>query len=107
MKFSVEERLKIGKEIYDKRISIYDAAKIYNINIYTARDYMRQYRSYNNLPSRNDSNDNNFNIVVDYDELNLLSKDELIKELIKARIEANQVKNALKEIFKLTLNNKD
>ena len=66
-----------------------------------------QYRSYNNLPSRNDSNDNNFNIVVDYDELNLLSKDELIKELIKARIEANQVKNALKEIFKLTLNNKD
>lgn len=50
MKYTLEQRLAIGLEIYSKSITIYEAATKYDINIYTARDYLRLYRDKNGLP---------------------------------------------------------
>ena len=43
MKYIKEERLEIGRRIYEGEISSYKAAEEYNICLYTARDYMRLY----------------------------------------------------------------
>ena len=44
MKYTKEQRLDIGRRIYDGEIDCYQAAEEYSINHYTARDYMRLYR---------------------------------------------------------------
>ena len=40
MKYSKEERLAIGKAIYDNEITKYEAAEKYGIGENSARDYM-------------------------------------------------------------------
>ena len=86
-KFSKEERLEIGKEVYNKEIKINQAAIKYNINPYTVRDYMREYREINNLKEINRViTENNFT------DLNKLSKEKLIEELIKAKVEIERAK---------------
>lgn len=54
MKYTKEERLLIGREIYTHQITISKAAEKYQINPYTARDYMREYRDLNELPPMDD-----------------------------------------------------
>lgn len=39
MKYTKEQRLDIGREIYEGKLSCYEAAEKYNINDRTARDY--------------------------------------------------------------------
>ena len=46
VKYNKEERLRIGKEIFDRDLSCMDAAVKYDINFYTARDYFRYYKAY-------------------------------------------------------------
>lgn len=53
MKYTFEERLSIGKEIYDNAITKYGAALKYGIGIDSARLYMRLYRDANGLPPKN------------------------------------------------------
>ena len=45
MKYTKEQRLNIGKRIYDGELSRYEAAEEYGISDQTARDYMRLYRA--------------------------------------------------------------
>ena len=45
MKYSKEERLAIGRRIFEKEINRSQAALEYDIDIYTARDYMRLYKA--------------------------------------------------------------
>ena len=45
MKYSKEERLEIGRRIYVGELSTTLAAKDYNINYYTAREYLRAYKA--------------------------------------------------------------
>lgn len=45
MKYTLEERLGIGRRIYNGEISRYQAAEEYGISDHTARDYMRLYRN--------------------------------------------------------------
>ena len=52
MKYTLEERLEIGRRIYDGEISRYEAAEQYGINDQTARNYMRMYRDANKLPPK-------------------------------------------------------
>ena len=98
MKYSLDERLSIGREIYSKSISIYEAADKYDINLYTARDYMRLYRDKCGLPVVLNDIDNPKpkekvrKQFVKYDDLETLSKDELIDEVIKARVECERSK---------------
>ena len=42
-KYTLNERLEIGRHIYSHQLTINEAALKYNINNYTARDYMRYY----------------------------------------------------------------
>lgn len=46
MKYTKEQRLDIGRRIYDGEISRYEAAEEYVINEQTARNYMRMYKPY-------------------------------------------------------------
>lgn len=70
MRYSKEERLHIGKEIYTHAISISKAAEKCQINPYTARDYMREYRDLNGLPPMGDG----------AEELRIISKSEPVKK---------------------------
>ena len=45
MKYSLKERLDIGKRIYLGELTLATAAYAYDINMYTARDYLRMYKA--------------------------------------------------------------
>lgn len=104
-KYTLEERLEIGREIYSHQLTVSEAAVKYEINHYTARDYMRYYRDKNNLPAMNslyaksqaptptEAKPKKF---VKYDDLETLSKEQLIDEVIKARVEAERAKKGYK-----------
>lgn len=98
MKYTHEQRLEIGKEIYTRNISINEAANKYQINPYTARAYMREYRDKNQLPpiESNTSVKLDKSNKIEYPELMNLSKQELIDEIIKARVEAERAKKGYK-----------
>lgn len=44
-KFTEAERLDIGRRIYEKYMNREEAAVVYGINPYTARDYLRMYKA--------------------------------------------------------------
>ena len=46
MKYTKEQRLEIGRKIYESEITLYGAAVTYDISPYTARDYFRLYKAY-------------------------------------------------------------
>ena len=52
MSYTLEQRLAIGKEIYDDELTRYEAAKKYDICEQSARRYMRLYRDTNQLPPK-------------------------------------------------------
>lgn len=100
MKYTLDQRLSIGREIYTHELSVNEAAIKYEVNSYTARDYMRFYRTKNGLPpmATNEPDPNskkqslkNVN-YSNYSDLEFLSKEELIDEIIKARVEAERSK---------------
>ena len=104
-KYTLEERLEIGRQIYSHQLTVNEAAVKYDINHYTARDYMRYYRDKNNLPAMNSlyaksqvpaSTEPKPKKYVKYDDLESLSKEELIDEVIKARVEAKRTKKGYK-----------
>ena len=53
MRYTREERLDIGKQIYNNELSKKDAFIKYCISQGTARDYKRLYRDVNSLPPKN------------------------------------------------------
>ncbi len=52
MKYTKEQRLDIGRRIYDGEMTKYQVAEQYEISDQTARDYMRLYRHENDLPPK-------------------------------------------------------
>ena len=97
MKYTKDERLDIGRRIYDGEISRYQAAEIYDISDQTARDYMRLYRSVNDLPPKQQHRSFSVNPSVSVpsdslEELEVMSKEQLITELVKARINEARLK---------------
>ena len=99
MKYTKEQRLDIGRRIYDGEITKYDAAEQYDISHQTARDYMRLYRNENHLPpklGRPSGGSTSIRQSVpepnNLEEYEAMSKDELIQELVKARITEARLK---------------
>jgi len=99
MGYTREERLDIGKQIYNNEISKSDAAIKYKISEGTARDYMRLYRDVNGLPpkKRIQKEENTVKISIyssepDLSEYESMTKEELIKELVKSRISEARLK---------------
>lgn len=81
----------IGRRIYEGEISRFEAAEEYGIGSDTARNYMWVYRAEHHLPARHvESNADKIKEPVrppakleDYESM---SKDELINELVHAKI---------------------
>ena len=91
MKYTKEERLVIGKRIYDGECSRFEVAEEYGIGEQTARDYMRLYRTVNQLPPRYGPRKSYMSVkaaaaAAGTEEYEAMTKEELIHELVKARI---------------------
>ena len=97
VKYTKEERLDIGRRIYTGEMSRYEASEKYDININTARNYMRLYRDTYDLPAKRVTPKNyaagqTAASAASLEELESMSKEELICELIKARINEARLK---------------
>ena len=97
VKYTKEERLDIGRRIYTGEMSRYEASEKYGININTARDYMRLYRDTHGLPAKRGTPKNyavglTASSAAGLEELESMSKEELIRELIRARINEARLK---------------
>lgn len=96
MKYTKEQRLDIGRRIYYSEISRYEAAEEYGISEQTARNYMRMYRDVNRLPPKHGQRSIGAlsfkKEPVELDKLKSMTKEELIQELIKARITEARLK---------------
>ena len=97
MKYTKEERLNIGRRIYDGEISRYQAAEEYDIGEQTARNYMRMYRDANQLPPKHNARSSHIptythTTPAGMEEFESMTKEELIQELVKARITEARLK---------------
>ena len=97
MKYTKEERLNIGRRIYNGEISRYQAAEEYDIGEQTARSYMRLYRDANRLPPKHNARNSHIapcahTTPAGMEELEAMTKEELIQELVKARITEARLK---------------
>lgn len=98
MKYTLEDRLDIGRRIYDGEISKYAAAEQFGISVNCARDYMRLYRDTNHLPPKNTRGARTppgaFQQVASQslESFEAMTKEELIQELVKARIAEARLK---------------
>jgi transposase len=97
MKYTKEERLDIGRRIYDGEFSRYTAAEAYNISDQTARDYMRMYRAANHLPPKHNPRNSNRKVAtslppVRMEDYETMTKEELIRELVKSKISEARLK---------------
>ena len=97
MNYTQEERLDIGRRIYNNEITRYEAAEEYGISDQTARTYMRLYRAVNHLPPKNRNRNAHVptptaTVPADMETLTSMTKEELIEEVIKARIAEARLK---------------
>ena len=97
MKYKKEERLDIGRQIYEGELSRYQAAETYGISEQTARDYMRLYRAANQLPVKRNTREkvkspSSKTATVGMEDLESMTKEQLIQELVKARITEARLK---------------
>ena len=99
MKYTKEQRLDIGRRIYDGEISRYEAAEEYGISEQTARDYMRLYRDMNHLPAKHGKKQNlgianakSAPAPSGIEDYEAMTKEELIDALITARITEARLK---------------
>jgi len=72
-----EDKLNIGKRIYNKEISKYEAAELYNISVDTARNYLRMYRDSIGIPVESHE--------AQDEKLEKMSRRDLIKEILRLR----------------------
>ena len=100
MKYTREERLDIGKRVYEGEINRYQAAGEYGISEQTARNYMRQYRFANGLPAKGPGKKSGCEsvqpkpIVLEpgLEEYEAMTKEELIRELVRSKVREARLK---------------
>jgi transposase len=102
MKYTVEQRLDIGRRIYEGELTRFQAAAEYGINDNTARSYMWLYRDTNNLPPKNsgrkkatENHKHSPSIEAkqpDLETYEAMTKEELIQALVQARITETRLK---------------
>ena len=102
MKYTLEQRLDIGRRIYEGEITRFQAAQEYDINDNTARNYMRLYRDTNKLPPKNGGRKNSTTIAkssssIEIKQRNLeeyesMTKEELIQTLVQTRFVETRLK---------------
>ena len=94
MRRSKEERLEIGRRIYTGELTTAMAAKQYNVNYYTARTYLRNYKAAcadvpKRLRAKKKEIPDGALLRAGYEDM---TREELIDELIRARINEERAK---------------
>ena len=97
MKYPLEKRLDIGREVYEHELTAKEAAIKYDLNIYTIRDYKKLYLSSKISCSDDHSNESSKPLIIKNTTINLerlksMSNDELIDEVIKSKIQIERLK---------------
>ena len=100
MKYTKEERLEIGRRMYEGELNRYTAAKEYGIGDTTARNYMRYYRYANGLPAksrgeyvrRQNDQPKPVTEAPNLEEYESMTKEELIRELVRSKIREARLK---------------
>ena len=107
MKYTKEEKLDIGRRIYNGEITRNQAAEEYDIGEYTARDYMRMYRDINHLPpkaqcGRSKAGIKKSSVAASYErrlrmilELEGMTKEELIRVILKSGMTEKRLKKLI------------
>ena len=102
MKYTKEKRLDIERRIYDGELTRYEAAKEYEISEQTVRNYMRLYRDVNHLPPRKGAQHicglaktRSVPAPTGLEELQSMTKEELIDALVMAKITEARLKKAI------------
>ena len=96
MKYKKEERLEIGRQVYTGEITSEQAKNKYGIAAYTVKEYVRLYRETNSLPYKNKIGE--YGKLARHterkslEEYESMTKEELIDELIRARITEARLK---------------
>ena len=99
MKYTHEEKLEIGRRLYQKEISYLDASHEYGIALSTVGNYYRLYKRENHLP---DASRSAVTVPVgkmsaipedmDLERLQSMSKEELIREVVQSKINEARLK---------------
>ena len=100
MKYTKEEKLNIGRRIYEGELTRYQAAEEYDIGENTARSYMRMYRDLNQLPPKDKNHaaplstgkPSSLSTSQNLEAYQAMTKEELIQALVKARIAEARLK---------------
>ena len=116
MKYSKEERFEIGRRIYDGELTRNEAAEEYGISVETARNYAYYYRDVDNLPNMRQAHrlglrqtaeqltsamtanatqttaEPELTGLLGTEEYEAMSRDELIRELIRIRVNEARLK---------------
>lgn len=97
MKYTVEERLDIGRRVHERELSRRVAAMEYKLNESTIKDYLAMYRAANHLEPQRRTQGFPFKANVSLTPVRMedyatMSKEELIQELLKSRIAEARLK---------------
>lgn len=98
MKYTKEERIDIGKRVYEGEFTTRAAAERFGVGRSCIENYIRLYREANGLPARgNGINPRRQKLHVTgstlgYPEFDSMTREELIGEIIKARINEARAK---------------
>ena len=94
MRYTKEERLVIAKSIVEHELTYKQASEKYSISMPAVANWVKEYKQLNNIVI--DGRGNNSRpfdrTSMSVEELNSLSKEELIDEVIKARIGEERAK---------------
>ena len=94
MKYTKEQRLDIGKQIYTGELTKEEAMSKYGVSLSSAEKYMTQYKLANNLPVQHNKSGSVSKIKTitdaDLEIYQSMSKEELIQQLIISK--ANELR---------------
>ncbi len=89
MKYTKNERVAIGEQVYKHQLTQVEAAAKYNIARSTVERYVDEYKAHNGISSQK-TKSKNTSTATELDEYMAMSKEELIRELILAK--ANELR---------------
>ena len=93
MKYTKEERLAVAKRIVEHELTYSSASQQYSISMATVYLWIKEYKRVNNIviDGRSDFSPH-FSHEKDMETLNSMSKEQLIDEVIRARIGEERAK---------------
>ncbi len=100
MKYTPEERLEIGRQIYETKTTYQAAAESFNISPRTAYRYLWLYRNSKGLPSRSAGRPEGMKYTTPtaaskgggIEEYEKMTREELIRELVLSKINEERAK---------------